>query len=36
MMILADEWVGTWTLEMWNGENYKKSLQADVKESFLI
>ena len=32
----TDEWVGTWTLEMWNGENYKKSLQADVKESFLI
>ena len=31
----TDEWVGTWTLEMWEGENYKKSLQADVKEGFI-
>ena len=31
----TDEWIGTWALEMWDGENYKISREADFKEGFL-
>ena len=31
----TDEWIGTWTLEISNGDNYKRSREAAVKESFI-
>jgi len=31
----ADEWVGRWTLEMLDGENFEESLETAVKLSFL-
>ena len=31
----TDEWVGTWALKMWNGDNYKISGEADFKESWM-
>ena len=31
----TDEWVGTWTLKMQNGENYEESLETAFKLGFL-